>query len=303
VSKIALVTGATAGIGHATATALAAQGWSVIVAGRNREKAERTVQSIRSGTGSDAVQYVLGDFSDLDQVRAMAAAVQEQTERLDVLVNNAGAFYNARLDTPYGVERTFIVNYLAPFTLTHLLLPALRASAPARIVNVSSEAHRSGRLDLDDLGFERRYMGFKAYARSKLALVIWSHELARCLEGTGVTVNALHPGHVATSIFKVQPAWVGRIVQRVMARFSERPEEAAARVVYLATSAEVEGATGKYFVKGSAVESAPLSYDEEAARRLWQASERLAGIRQRRSRDRETQHPVPDDRPTAGGHR
>jgi NAD(P)-dependent dehydrogenase (short-subunit alcohol dehydrogenase family) len=271
--QVALVTGATAGIGKATAMALAAKGLAVIVAGRDQEKAETTVQALRSETGNDAVQYVLGDFSDLGQVRALAAAVQERTSRLDVLINNAGAFYNSRLDTPYGVEMTLLVNHVAPFLLTNLLLDTLRHSAPARIVNVSSEAHRQGKLDFDDLEFRRGYIGFKAYARSKLAVISFTYELARRLEGSQVTANALHPGHVATDIFGF--GWFGPLVKRVMGWFAETPEEAAARLVYLATAPEVKGITGCYFVKGVAVESAPLPYDLEIARKLWQVSEDL----------------------------
>lgn len=275
---VALVTGATAGIGQATALALAAQGLAVIVAGRNQEKAERTVQEIRSQTGSEAVQYVLGDFGDLDQVRTLAAAVRARTDRLDVLINNAGVFYNRRHDTPYGVEKTFLINHLAPFLLTHLLLDTLRQSAPARIVNVTSEAHQNGALDLDDLAFERGFMGFKAYARSKLAVVLFTYELARRLEGTGVTVNALHPGHVATDMFKDDFGWLGPIVKRVMGWFAESPETAAQRAVYLATSSQVEGVTGRYYVNGQETESAAASDDRELAQRLWKVSQELTGL-------------------------
>jgi NAD(P)-dependent dehydrogenase (short-subunit alcohol dehydrogenase family) len=277
-TKVALVTGATDGIGKATAAALAAQGLAVIVAGRNPDKAKQAVRQIQAETGSDAVQAALGDFSDLDQVRALARSVQERTARLDVLINNAGAFYNARRDTPYGVEGTLLINHLAPFLLTNLLLDTLQASAPARIVNVSSEAHQNGDLDFDDLGFERRYMGFKAYARAKLAVVLSTYELARRLEGTGVTANALHPGHVATNMFQDDFGWLGPLIKRVMGWFSETPEAAAAREAYLATSAEVAGITGQYFVEGKAVKSAPLTYDREVAARLWQVSKNLTGL-------------------------
>jgi NAD(P)-dependent dehydrogenase (short-subunit alcohol dehydrogenase family) len=280
--KVALVTGATDGIGKAAAMALAAQGLQVIVAGRNPEKARQTVHWIQSETSNDAVGSVLGDLSDLAQVRALAAAVQERTKRLDVLINNAGAFFNARIDTPYGVEKTFLVNHLAPFLLTNLLLDTLRASAPARIVNVASEAHQNGALDLDDLAFERGFMGFKAYARSKLAVVLFTYELARRLAGTGVTANALHPGHVATHIFKDDFGWVGTIVQRVMGWFAESPERAAQRLVYLATADEMAGISGRYYVDGREAQSAAASYDRDLAQRLWQVSERLTGTDQSR---------------------
>jgi NAD(P)-dependent dehydrogenase (short-subunit alcohol dehydrogenase family) len=273
--QVALVTGATGSIGKATAAALAAQGLAVIVAGRDREKTERTVRWIQSETGNETIDYLLADFSDLNQVRALATSVQERYPRLDVLINNAGAYYSSRQDTPYGVERTFLVNYLAPFLLTDLLLDRLRESAPARIVNVSSEAHRSGALDFEHLGSWRGYVGFRAYARSKLALVLSTYELARRLEGCQVTVNALHPGYVATDIVKNDWGWLGPIIKWVMGWFSETPKVAAERLVYLAISPQVEGITGRYFVKRAAVASAPLTYDQEVAQRLWRVSEAM----------------------------
>ena len=276
--RVCLVTGATSGIGKASAKALAAQGAELLIAGRDRQRTEDTVRWIRSETGNGTVQFLLADFCDLSQVRAMARAFQERYTRLDVLVNNAGAFDNTRHDTPYVVERTFLVNHLAPFTLTNLLLPTLQESAPARIVNVSSQAHKYGTLDFGDLGFQRGYMGFKAYARSKLAMVLYTYELARRLAESGVTVNALHPGHVATNIWKTDLGWLGPVVKRVMGWFSETPEEGADNSVYLASSPEVEGTTGRYFVKREAVESAPLTYDREVAQRLWRVSEDLTAV-------------------------
>jgi NAD(P)-dependent dehydrogenase (short-subunit alcohol dehydrogenase family) len=276
--RVCLVTGATSGIGKATAKALAALGAEVIVAGRDQEKAEQAIREIRTETGHAQVQYLLGDLGDLDQVRALARQVQSLTDRLDVLINNAGAFYNSRIDTRYGVEKTLLVNYLAPFLLTNLLIDLLQASAPARIVNVTSEAHQNGALDLDDLAFERGFMGFRAYARSKLALLLFTYELARHLEGTGVTANALHPGHVATDMFKDDFGWLGPLIKRVMGWFAETPQAAAQRAVYLATSSEVAGLTGRYFVNGKEARSAAASYDRELAQRLWVKSERLAGL-------------------------
>jgi NAD(P)-dependent dehydrogenase (short-subunit alcohol dehydrogenase family) len=221
---------------------------------------------------------VHGDFGDLDQVRAMAAAVKGRTERLDVLLNNAGAFYNAPVDTPYGVEKTFLVNHLSPFLLTNLLLDTLVDSAPARIVHVSSEAHQSGKLDLDDLGLGRRYVGFVAYARSKLAVVMFAYELARRLQGTGVTANAIHPGVVATNISGDASGWLSPIVKRVIGWFGDSPETAARRVAGLALSDEVAGVTGQYYVDGKEAQSAAASYDRALAQRLWEVSERLTGI-------------------------
>ncbi|GAG27457.1 unnamed protein product, partial [marine sediment metagenome] len=190
--KVCVVTGATAGIGKVTATALASHGAEVIIAGRNHQKAEATLQQIKNETGNESLQYLLADFSDLDQVRNLAAAFKERYTRLDILVNNAGSFFNTRRETPYGVEKTFLVNHLAPFLLTTLLLEILQGSPPARIVNVSSDGHKLATMDLDDLGFKRGFSGMKAYGRSKLANIMFTYELARRLAGSNVTANALH---------------------------------------------------------------------------------------------------------------
>ena len=273
--KVCLVTGATAGIGKVTATALAAQGSEVVITGRNQQKAEDTVQVIKAETGNEAIHYLLADYSDLQQVRDLAGAFNEQYSRLDVLVNNAGAFFNRRRPTPYGVEMTFVVNHLAPFLLTNLLLETLKSSAPARILNLSSDAHKQGTMDFDDLGFERGYFGIKAYGRSKLATNLFTYELARRLAGTGVTVNAVHPGHVATDIWKNDFSFIGPALKWATSLFSLSPEQGADNSIYLASSPEVEGVTSKYFVKREAVPSAPLSYDEGVARQLWDVSENL----------------------------
>jgi NAD(P)-dependent dehydrogenase (short-subunit alcohol dehydrogenase family) len=278
--KVCLVTGATSGIGKVTAAALAARGAEVIVAGRNQHKADETVSWIKSGTGNNAVRYLLADFSDLGQVRDMARAFQKRSSRLDVLVNNAGGFFNTRRETPYGVEMTFLVNHLAPFLLTNLLLETLQDSAPARIVNVTSAAHKYDMMDFADLGFERGYAGMKAYARSKLANVLFTYELARRLGGSQVTVNAVHPGHVATDMWKSNFPVIGSALKWVMGFFARTPEQGADTVVYLASSPEVEGITSKYFVDREAVQSSPLSYDEGVAQRLWQISEDLTRVQQ-----------------------
>jgi retinol dehydrogenase-12 len=278
--KVCLVTGATSGIGKVTATALAAQGGAVIVAGRNQQKAEDTLHQIKSETGNESLHYLLADFADLEQVRHLAAAFKERFTRLDILVNNAGAFFNTRRKTPYGVEKTFLVNHLAPFLLTNLLLETLQESAPARIVNVSSDGHKLATMDLDDLGFKRGFSGMKAYGRSKLANIMFTYELARRLEGRDVTVNALHPGHVATDIWRTNFSIIGPALKWVMSLFSLSPEEGADNSIYLASSPEVEGVTGKYFVKREPAQSSPTSYDEGLARRLWETSENLTSFNQ-----------------------
>lgn len=276
--KVCLVTGATSGIGKVTATALAAQGVQLLVAGRNEAKTRQVVREMRAETGNENIQFLLADFSDLQQVRHLADAFTEGYERLDILVNNAGAFFNRRRMTPYGVEMTFLVNHLAPFLLTNRLLDVLRASAPARIINVSSDAHQYDTMNFDDLSFQRSYAGMKAYARSKLANVLFTYELSRRLAGTGVTVNAVHPGHVATDIWRTNFPFVGPLLKWVMGLFALTPEEGADNSIYLASSPEVEGVTGKYFVKREAVPSSPVSYDEQVARRLWEISEQLVAM-------------------------
>jgi NAD(P)-dependent dehydrogenase (short-subunit alcohol dehydrogenase family) len=278
VGKVCLVTGATAGIGKVTAIALAAQGAEVIVAGRNQRRAEETVTQIRAETGNDDVRYLLADFSDLDQVRHLARKLKEQYSRLDVLVNNAGSFFNTRRDTPYGVEMTFLVNHLAPFLLTNLLLDQLLDSTPSRILIVSSNGHKMATMDFDDLGFKQGYAGMKAYGRSKLANVLFTYELARRLDGSQVTANALHPGHVATDMWKTNFPVIGPALKWVMGFFADTPEQGADNSIYLASSPDVEGITGKYFIKREPAQSSPISYDEEIAERLWDICESLTGL-------------------------
>ena len=278
--RVCLVTGATSGIGKATATSLAAQGAEVIVTGRNQRKADDTVSWIKSETGNKAVRYLLADFADLGQVRDLARALNEQTSQLDVLVNNAGAFFNTRRETPYGVEMTFLVNHLAPFLLTNLLLETLREGVSARIVNVTSAAHQYDSMNFDDLGFKRGYAGMKAYARSKLANLLFTYELSRRLDGSQVTANALHPGHVATDMWKTNFPVIGPTLKWVMGFFALTPEQGADTAIYLASSPEVEGFTGLYFADREAVQSSPLSYDEGVAQRLWQISEELTRLQQ-----------------------
>ena len=273
--KVCLVTGATAGIGKVAAAALARQGAQVVIAGRNPQKTRDTVDQIKSETGNEGVQYLLADFSDLQQVSALASAYKERYSRLDVLLNNAGTYFNARVKTAYGVEMTFLVNHLAPFLLTNLLLDTLQASSPARIINVSSDAHKFATLNFEDLGFEHGYFGFSAYGRSKLANVLFTYELARRLAGSGVTVNAVHPGHVATNIWENNLGIFGGVIRLLNSLFALTPQQGADTLIYLATSPDVAQITGQYFVKRKAVPSSPLSRDEKTARRLWEFSESI----------------------------
>lgn len=277
--KVCLVTGATAGIGKITASALADRGAELVIHGRNRQKTEMAVEEIKANTGNQTVSYLLADYSDLDQVRKMAEDFQNSHDRLHLLVNNAGAFFNKRIPTSYGVEMTMLVNHLAPFLLTNLLLETLTNSSPARILNISSEAHRQDQMNFEDLGFQKGYLGIKGYARSKLANILFTYDLARRLAGSGVTVNTLHPGHIATDIWKTNFGALGPALKWVMARISLSPEEGAENSIYLASSPEVEGISGKYFIKNEPAQSSAVSCSEEIARSLWDLSAELTGLK------------------------
>lgn len=275
--KTCLVTGATAGIGKETALALAKMGARVIIVGRNPAKTAAVAAEIASQTGNSQVEFLLADLSVQAEVRRLAEAVKARCSRLDVLVNNAGGVFPKREMTRDGMEMTFGVNHLGYFLLTNLLLDLLKASAPARIVSVSSAAHKAGRINFDDLMSERKYSPMGAYGQSKLANILFTYELARRLEGTGVTATCLHPGVVATNFGATSPV-IGWFY-KVAARFMLTAAEGADTVIYLASAPEVEGVTGKYFVKRQAVRSSSASYDEGVARRLWQVSEELTGLR------------------------
>jgi NAD(P)-dependent dehydrogenase (short-subunit alcohol dehydrogenase family) len=275
--NVCMVTGATSGVGLVTAEALARQGATVVIVARNPERGAATVRRIQRETGNSAVECLIADLSAQAQVRQLASEVQRRFARLDVLINNAGAWFSRRQLSDDGIERTFALNHLAYFLLTNLLLEHLRASPSGRIVNVSSEAHRSARLDFADLQGQRRYRGWRAYARSKLANVLFTYELARRLAGTGVMVNALHPGFVATNFGQNNrglPATLWRILQ--LAAIS--PEAGAQTIIYLASAAEVKGISGQYFVKKEAVRSSRVSYDRAAAERLWEVSSELTRL-------------------------
>ena len=272
-----VVTGATHGIGRATAEALAARGAAVVIHGRDPAAVEAVRRSIAERTGNGAISGAVADLGSLADVRRLAAALA--ADRIDVLVNNAGTMTSKRKTTADGFERTFGVNHLAPFLLTNLLLDTLRASAPARIVNVASDAHRRASIDFADLQSERTaYQGLRVYGVSKLANVLFTLELARRLAGTGVTANCLHPGVVATNI--ASDLGLGGTIFRIVGRWLLlSPLDGAATPVYLAASPEVSGVTGKYFERCRPVQPAPAASDAAVAARLWDVSERLVGLR------------------------
>lgn len=274
-----LVTGATDGIGLATAEALARQGHRVLMHGRNATKGHAAVAAVRAAAGNDEVRFVQADFACLAEVRNLAEELRA-LPRLDVLINNAGCINLSRNVTPDGFESTFAVNHLAPFLLTRLLLPKIRDSAPARIVTVASAAHRGQRIDFDDLMSTQDYRMLRTYGRSKLANILFTHSLAKRLVGSGVTANALHPGMVATHLG--QDNWLARTVGRAfMAIVGVSATRGANTSVYLATSAEVAGLSGGYYSKcrPAPLAAAPDALHDSTAERLWSVSEQLVGLR------------------------
>lgn len=279
--KIVLVTGATFGIGRATALQIAHLGATTVIAGRNEAKSQDTVHHIQHETGNPNVEYLLADLSSIAQTTRLAEEFKARYGRLDVLVNNVGVFLWRRHQTVDGLEQTFALNHLvSQFLLTHLVLESLRASAPSRIVNVSSDAHYAGQINFDDLLGERRYSGWKAYSQSKLANVLFTYALARRLMGSGVTANALHPGVVASGFPTPDntPELLARGFRQVYGLFARSPSEGAETSVYLATAPEVEGITGRYFTDKQPKDSAKISYDQSTQERLWRESEQLLAV-------------------------
>ena len=273
--KTCLITGGSDGIGYAAALELARMGATVLIAGRNPAKTAAAAARIIEDTGNRSVRYLLADLSSQSEVRRLAAQIKEEVPRLDVLMNNAGAVFLFRRQSVDGIEMTFALNHLGPFLLTTLLLDFMRGSSPARIVNVSSGAHFSARnFRLEDLPMLESSGGYRAYARSKLCNILFTYELARRLEGSGLTVNALHPGLVRTNIAR-NNGLLGRVVNFLIGAGGVNAVRGARTMIYLATSPEVEGLTGKYFVDSRAVQSSALSYDAGLAAGLWELSERL----------------------------
>jgi NAD(P)-dependent dehydrogenase (short-subunit alcohol dehydrogenase family) len=274
--KVCMVTGANSGIGRATAEQLAMMGASVVMVCRNRSKGERTLSEIRNKTGG-SVELLLADFASLDSVRRLVEQFTKTHDSLQVLVNNAGLAKVRRTVTGDGFETTFQVNYLSHFLLTRLLLDILKKGAPSRVVNVSSVSHYGGSMPLDDLQLEKGYGVMKAYSLSKLALVLFTHELSRRLSGTGVTANCLHPGAVATNIWGNAMGPLS-FLGKASKLFLIGPDKGAETPVYLASSPDVEGVTGKYFDDKKEKKSSAKSYDEELAAELWDRSSAMVGL-------------------------
>ena len=275
--RVCMVTGASSGIGKETAEKLAERGARVVMVCRNRDKGGEALADIKKRSRNDFVELLIADFTSLASVRELVKAFEGGHDALHVLVNNAGVAQVRRSVTGDGFETTFQVDFLSHFLLTNLLLDVLKKSSPSRIVNVSSVGHFGGHIDFDDLQTERGYGVMKAYSRAKLAQVLFTYELARKLGGTGVTVNCLHPGAVATNIWGASLGPLS-FVGKATKLFMMSPAKGAQTSVYLASSPEVDGVTGKYFDDKREEKSSAESYDEAVAKRLWEVSARMVGL-------------------------
>jgi NAD(P)-dependent dehydrogenase (short-subunit alcohol dehydrogenase family) len=276
--RVVVITGGNAGIGKEAAVGLADRGAHVIITSRDAARGAAAVEDVRSRAKGGTVEVMALDLASFASIRAFAADLLERTDRLDVLLNNAGLVNGRRTETEDGFETTFGVNHLGHFVLTSLLIDRLRESAPSRIVNVSSHAHKSARrgLDFDDLQAERRYRPFAVYGRTKLANIYFTQELARRLDRTGVTANALHPGFVGSRFGRDGDlSWIGTIGMPLARPFAISSERGARTSVWLSSAPEVATTTGGYFYKCSPSKPSRVARDDEAARRLWAASEDL----------------------------
>ncbi|MFW9800860.1 MAG: SDR family oxidoreductase [Candidatus Thorarchaeota archaeon] len=277
--KVCIVTGSNSGIGKETALALAELDATVVMVVRNAERGEAARSDIVDKTKRNRIDLMLCDLSSLDSIRQFAKEFVAKHDRLDVLINNAGAAYHKRQVTIDGFEQTLAVNYIGPFLLTHELLPVLKASAPSRVINLTSGIHFRAKVDFEDLQNERKYRGMSAYGDAKLMVVMHTYELARRLEGTGVSVNVVHPGFAATNMGSSMGGLRNKIMFKMVRPLQISPREGAETSVYVASSTEVEGMTGKYFAKKQEQRSSEASYDEEAQKRLWHVTEQLLGLK------------------------
>lgn len=276
--KVALVTGGTSGIGKATAIALTAMGAEVVVTGRNADRGRTAVAEIKDQSGNESVELMLGDLTTQDEVRRLAEEFKRGYDRLDVLVNNAGVVQTKRTETADGIETTLAVNHLAPFLLTNLLLDLLKSSAPSRVVTTSSEAQRWGNMDLDDLQSKKKYRSMRVYGMTKLANIMFTYELAERLEGTGVTANCFHPGAINTNLGQ-NNGGLTALIGRGIKLFLRSPEEGADTLIWLSSSPDVEGVSGKYFANRKEISAKEIASDPIARKRLWETSEELTNLK------------------------
>ncbi|HLH49371.1 MAG TPA: SDR family oxidoreductase [Roseiarcus sp.] len=273
--KVVVMTGATSGIGEVAAERLAEAGATILFVARDQRRAEATLARL-AAKNCGPHRFFRADLSDLAEMKRVGAAIAAEAPRIDVLINNAGAMFSSRRETADGLEMTFALNHMSYFVLTAALLEKLKASAPARIVSTASAAHRGARLDFDDLQNKKNYSGMRAYGRSKLCNILFTRELARRLQGTGVDANCLHPGFVATRFGDEAGGAVGLLLP-LAKLFGRRPEKGAETIVYLAASPDIAGETGSYYFDCRKATPSAAAQDDEAARKLWAASEKLAG--------------------------
>ncbi len=283
--KICLVTGSNSGIGKETALSLAKMGATVVIVARNKERGEKAQKEIVKQSGNNSVDLMICDLSSMESIRQFSKEFKKEYKRLDVLINNAGAVFNKHEVTPEGFERTFAVNYLGPFLLTHELLDVLKASAPSRIINVSSGLSMDGKVNIDDLQGEnltgkKSYSHARSpfYANTKLMLILYTYELAKRLQGSGVTANVLLPGFTATNLGKNSGSIRSSIMFKMVRPMQQSAKKGAETSTYLASSEEVKGITGKCFEKKKETSTCPASYDEDLQRRLWIKTESLLGL-------------------------
>jgi len=273
--RICLITGATSGIGKATATELARKGFHVVVTYRNSSKGEQTINEIKQITGSELVEGMEVDLESFDSIRKMAADFKNKYPKIDVLINNAGIWETKRFESKDGIEKTIAVNHLAPFLLTNLLLDWVKKGNNPRIVNVSSEAHRYANIDFEDIECKKKFGSMKAYGQSKLANILFTKKLAKMLEGTGITVNCLHPGVVNTNLFDKFPSFM----KSMMSGLLLTPEKGARTSIFLATSDEFKSISGQYFAKMKMKKSNDTSNNSDAAEKLWDISKDYVGLK------------------------
>lgn len=277
--KIVMITGANSGIGKETTRELARMEATIVMVCRNESRGQNTLDEIVEETGNKNVELLIADLESQDSIHKMVTEFKKKYNRLDVLINNAGLILLKRETTADGYEKTLAINHLGHFLLTHLLLDVIKASAPSRIINVSSAAHKMAKLDFDDLMLEKSWGMMMPYGNSKLANLLFTYDLARRLEGTGVTVNALHPGGVRTNFGKGSMPWYAKPIFSLAGIFMISAAKGAKTSIYLASSPEVKDVTGKYFVKCKEVKSSKISYDETVQKQLWEISEKLTHLK------------------------
>jgi NAD(P)-dependent dehydrogenase (short-subunit alcohol dehydrogenase family) len=275
---VVLITGGNSGMGKATAIELVKQGAKVVILCRNKERGEKALSEIKTESKNDNVELMLCDLGELNSIRKFVVDFKKKHSKLNILINNAGVILPKRHETKDGFELQFGVNHLGHFLLTNLLLDLLVSSAPSRIINVASGAHKVGKIHFQDINLKNNFNLIRAYSQAKLANILFTYELSERLKGTGVTANCLHPGAVATQMGINRKTGFGTLITKVLKPFFQSPEEGAATSIYLATSQEVSNVSGKYFYRKKPVSSSKLSYDRETAKKLWQISENMTRV-------------------------